>query len=99
MRALTDAEQEEKGRSLPPRTQAIFGFDMDAWAEWKRRVRPGDTLMRHRAPVQLPRNARLVPTADPDAPPGGFSCSSGALRIAETRPWVGFWAVIGEGSG
>ena len=61
VRALTDAEQESKGGALPPRTQAIFGFDMAAWAEWKRRVRPSDALMRHRAPVQLPGNARLLP--------------------------------------
>lgn len=79
MRALTDAEQEARGRALPARTQAIFGFNMAAWAEWKRRVRPGDALMAHRAPVQLPGSARLLPAADPDAPPGARAQEGSSL--------------------
>ena len=57
VRALTGAEQEAMGRDAPPRSQAIFGLDMAAWTEWKRRVRPADPLMPHRPPFEFPGRA------------------------------------------
>lgn len=68
MRALTDAEQEARGRALPARTQAIFGFDMDTWDDWCTRVRPEDCIMAHRPPVELPG---ALPAAAPTATPAG----------------------------